>query len=480
MDKTGSGTLTLANTNNTYAGGTTINGGTLNIAGDGAFGAASGGITFTGNATLQAGGPVALNALRTLAINNAATATFDTQANVVSVAGPITGNGGLTKVGAGTLTLTASNGYALATTLRTGLLVAGNSQALGLTSAPLTLNGGTLDLATDSSISPYNATVNSNVTILSDQATAASSGITHTLGTLSLGAYTLSVAAGPNVSGSNAGLTFGNVTLSGAATINTAAGVQTAVGPVSGGQQLTINGGGGLTMNAAGNAFTNLYANGGGLTIANPAATLTAGYLGVGFGAAGSMNVSAGSIAATIFTIGTNAGGNGVFNQSGGTITSSGGYFTTCNGNANGSAIYRMSGGVFTEANDFTVNEGSSGTCSILQTGGAITAGDGNVLIGRYASGGKGAYAISGGTFNAVAGNLNVGSGHSGELDVGGTACVILARRLRPPPCKLTDRTAARASSTRAAAPSPSNRHRPTAFGWTEITLRSTISTAAR
>src|SRR5208282_552942 len=42
LDKTGIGTLTLANTNNTYAGGTTINGGVLNIAADGALGAASG------------------------------------------------------------------------------------------------------------------------------------------------------------------------------------------------------------------------------------------------------------------------------------------------------------------------------------------------------------------------------------------------------------------------------------------------------
>ena len=73
----------------------------------------------------------------------------------------------------------------------------------------------TLDLATDLSISPYSVTESNSGTLViqSDKAAPSSPGITHTLGTLSFGAATLTIAAGPNVSGGSPAVAFGNTTL---------------------------------------------------------------------------------------------------------------------------------------------------------------------------------------------------------------------------------------------------------------------------
>ena len=86
-------------------------------------------------------------------------------------------------------------------------------QALVLSTAALKLNGGTLDLATDATITSYNTTVGGTTTIQSDKASSASPGITHTLGTLSIGANTLNIVAGPNVSGGTPAVAFGATTL---------------------------------------------------------------------------------------------------------------------------------------------------------------------------------------------------------------------------------------------------------------------------
>lgn len=139
----------------------------------------------------------------------------------------------LTRGGSGTVNLTAASSYTGGTTLTSGSIVAKNSQALGATASPLALNGGSLDLAIDSSIAAYNTTVGGNATILSDLATS-SVGITHSLGTLSIGANTLTVKAGANVASGTAGLAYGNLTPSGSPTFD----VQNNVGGVL--TQLTI------------------------------------------------------------------------------------------------------------------------------------------------------------------------------------------------------------------------------------------------
>ena len=125
-------TVTIANINS-YSGGTTLKAGMLNIASDGALGAAPAtaatNITFSGNATLQAASTVNLASTRGIAIASGVIATLDTNNNAMSVAA-VTGaaSAGLTKIGNGTLTLTTSTGYAGAT------LISGGTVKLGVTS----------------------------------------------------------------------------------------------------------------------------------------------------------------------------------------------------------------------------------------------------------------------------------------------------------------------------------------------------------
>ncbi len=93
VTKSGAGTLVLSGAN-TYSGGTLLSGGTLR-----------------GDTTSLQG-----------AITNNAAAIFDTATNG-TYAGVMSGGGTVTKTGAGTLTLTATNSYSGSTTVETGKLV---------------------------------------------------------------------------------------------------------------------------------------------------------------------------------------------------------------------------------------------------------------------------------------------------------------------------------------------------------------------
>ena len=119
--KVGAGTLTLSGAN-TYTGGTTINGGTLQLGDGGASGSIIGGVVDNG----------------TLAFN---------RIDAIVFSGVISGTGGVAQVGPGTTTLTASNTYTGVTTVAAGTLAAGAVNTLPGLTAVTVESAGTLELA---------------------------------------------------------------------------------------------------------------------------------------------------------------------------------------------------------------------------------------------------------------------------------------------------------------------------------------------
>ncbi len=148
ITKAGAGTLIL-NGNNTYGGaaGTTIQAGTLQIASDASLGKNTIPLAFTGAGTIRAGGTVTSS--RPVTIGSGITATFDTNGFAFSTSGIISGaTGTLTKISAGTLTLSGANTYGGGTTMSAGTININADTALGTAGTNLNVTGSsTLQLA---------------------------------------------------------------------------------------------------------------------------------------------------------------------------------------------------------------------------------------------------------------------------------------------------------------------------------------------
>ena len=120
--QTGSGSLKLASTSNSYSGGTSLQSGTVEFVSGGL--ASTGNITFAGNSTLKWSTSVTTDLSSRLVINNGVTATLDLGANNVTFASGIgsSGSGAVTKAGSGALTFAAANSYTGTTTVTAGSL----------------------------------------------------------------------------------------------------------------------------------------------------------------------------------------------------------------------------------------------------------------------------------------------------------------------------------------------------------------------
>ncbi|MDD5349658.1 MAG: autotransporter-associated beta strand repeat-containing protein, partial [Chthoniobacteraceae bacterium] len=150
----GSGSLTKAGTgmliltgSSSYTGATNLNGGTvrfsaLNNLGNG------GAINFGGGALQYAKGNTADITTRAVTLAGAG-GTMDTNGNNVTFAGGMSGNGGLTKTGEGTLTLSGSNTYTGDTAINNGTLrldLSNNPTGVVSPDSALLLGGGTLNV----------------------------------------------------------------------------------------------------------------------------------------------------------------------------------------------------------------------------------------------------------------------------------------------------------------------------------------------
>ena len=231
LTKAGTGTLTLSG-NNSYGSLTTVNAGTLELSGGAAI--ADAGAVSLANV---AGAILKLSADETigsLAGGGTTGGNVDLQshkltvgdANDMTYAGVIGGTGGLlTKMGAGTLTLSGNNSYTGATSINAGILQVNVNNALGTNAAGTTVaNGAALKL----------------------------NGVSYTT------AEALSIN-GTGISGGGALVNAGTSTYAGAvtaatsATINAGAGSLTFTGGlVKNGTTLTLTGGGTININTTG------------------------------------------------------------------------------------------------------------------------------------------------------------------------------------------------------------------------------------
>ncbi|MEX2360504.1 MAG: autotransporter-associated beta strand repeat-containing protein, partial [Gammaproteobacteria bacterium] len=198
VTKNGVGTLTLTGLN-AYTGATTITAGTLAANSTDALGDGSGTNTlvFDGG-TLQAIGAITSPLTRTVTLNS--TGVIDTNGNAVSIAGLISGVGGLTKDGLGTLTLSGTaNTFGGAVTISAGTLSvatiadSGTNSSLGTGNgtATITLDGGTLAITTTASTAsnrPFDLTADSEIRL-------ESTGYLNLTGAITLDSHTLTLFA---------------------------------------------------------------------------------------------------------------------------------------------------------------------------------------------------------------------------------------------------------------------------------------------
>ena len=124
---------------NTYAGGTTIDAGTLSVSQDANLGATTGGLTINAG-TLEVSGTFSTSRLITL--GNAASTLQVDPLQTYTITSAIGGSGSLNKTGSGTLVLSGANTYTGVTTVSAGVLNIRNSGALGTTMAGTTVSSG--------------------------------------------------------------------------------------------------------------------------------------------------------------------------------------------------------------------------------------------------------------------------------------------------------------------------------------------------
>lgn len=159
IEKTDYGTLILS-AENTYSGGTTLSGGTLQISADGALGDASGGLSFDGGTLAVTG---SFESSRAIALTGTGTLAPDGM-STLTLSGVISGTGRLVMSGDGTLVLTGTNRFSGGTTISGGTLQVGSDSALGNSAGSLVIASATLaTTATFSSARAVSLTGNATI-----------------------------------------------------------------------------------------------------------------------------------------------------------------------------------------------------------------------------------------------------------------------------------------------------------------------------
>ncbi len=344
--KQGAGTLVLGG-NNSYAGGTQLQTGTIGVLTDAALG--TGQLAMSDGTTLRADAAVTLANAISLSGND----FISTPSFALTLNGVVSGGGTLNKQGGDTLTLNGANTYTGGTNLLAGTIVVGNDSALG--TGLLTMSDGTILAAGVSGLTLANAvttlgggrvdsgpgvfTLNGNIggagsisqigtgnLVLNGNNSFNGLGINQ--GTVTVGSNTAAGASfivindGAILAAGVSGLVLANtIETTGGGRIDSGPGVFTLNGDISGAGSISQIGTGNLVLNGN-NSFNGLGINQGTVTVGTNTAA-GASFIVINDGAILAAGVSGLTLANTIQTTG------------GGRIDSGPGVFTL-NGNISG------------------------------------------------------------------------------------------------------------------------------------------------
>ena len=365
------GTVLITGTANTYLGNTYIDGGTLGVTADGSLGTAGGSVNI-GAATLLGAGT--FRTMRTINLNDPASALDASSGDTMTVAGPVDGPGSLTKgTNAGTVILSGTaNAY------------------LGNT----TISGGTLGIAADGSLGAAGGTVNIGAGTLlatTNVATARTLNLTDAASTVdALAGYTMTLSGTVGgVGGLTKGANSGVVLLSGTAnayagntTVNGGTLEVVTDGSLGAGAAVNLNAGTLLANGSFTSARTiNLGATPGSVIDATPSNTLvlTGAINDAGGGLTKGPNLS------TVQLAGTGSLSLASINAMGGTLSI--GATTSYTNTANGPVA--IGGGLaapMTVSGAMTITNGAMVTLNPTAPGSGVTHSVGSLSIGAASS----------------------------------------------------------------------------------------------
>jgi fibronectin-binding autotransporter adhesin len=388
VTKVGTGTFVLSGTNG-YSGSTTINGGTLRVAGNGNIGSGS---LALGGGTLNTTASMVLSRATTL---NAGTNSFNVDSGTtLEITGAINGVGGLTVAGgSGTLILTGTKGFGGGVTMNSGILQVAADDSLGTAGSAMTFGGGTLNsTASFTSNRPIALNAGTNTFDVNSSTTLSEQGaIGGTGGFVKQGTGTLVLSGANNYFGTttvSAGiLRAGNSTALGSNSAVTVSGTLdldnniVSVGSLAGSGTVTLGSG---ALTAGGNNTTTSFSGsigGSGALIKTGSGTLT---LGGTNNYAGTTTISSGTLAASADQ---NLGAGDLRISSGATFASTGTFAT--------SRTTELTGG--------------QGTIDVVGSPITLTLNTGIVGAGSLVKSGSGTLALA--AASTYAGNTTIGAG---------------------------------------------------------------------
>ncbi|TWS95707.1 autotransporter domain-containing protein, partial [Reyranella sp. CPCC 100927] len=447
----GGGVLTLTGSN-AYGGGTTVSGGTLSVSSNANLGAAGSRVTLSDGGTLRITGTgYSSGRVFDLTASGGAIDVAAAAGNFVAM-GAIGGPGGLTKKGAGTLTLTAEATYGGSTIIAAGTLQLGNGGTTGAITGNVT-NNATLafnrsDTVTFAGIISGSGAlhqVGGGTTILTGNSGAFAGSTTVSDGTLrvdsTLGGSvsvltggtlagtgsiagpvtvdgTLSVGASPGT------LSVGSLALNAGATsifeLN-APGVAGGSDPVTGNDLVVVSGnltlGGALDARAAAGGYYRLFNYGGTLAgaFSGVGVTGTSGFTVAGHqvetGITGQVNLAVRGAGQTLFFWdGADSSGNGTVDGRAGTWSAGGTNWTGQPGQAAINGTWGGSVGIFAGAAGGTVTVVGTQAFDTLQFSTAGYALSGGTLAMSPASGTAGTITVDSGVAASIASTIADGT----------------------------------------------------------------------